>query len=303
MTLALLYPCAAGRELEPEGAGDGEAIDDVLGAALLASDEIALAAQGSSDLTAEPTEAAIAACAARRGVDMDTLLAGISIAHVEPFDSERKRMSVIIDTPDGRFSYAKGAPEVMLARLADPAYDRGLAAVAAGWAERGLRVLLVARRELAEGDEPESNLTPVGLIAFHDPPRPGAAASIEEARTAGVRTVMITGDHPRTALAIAKETHIVGPGDGTYVLTGPGARWAHRGGAEGAVEDRCHLRASRSRAQAPHHQRPARTRRNRDDDRRRRQRRPGARGGARRRGDGCAEFAKALMRRRYSADG
>ena len=221
MRLAMVYSSELARELEPDGAGDGEAIDDLLGVALMASDELARAAEGSSNLRAEPTEAAIAAAAARRGLEADTLLAGASVAHVEPFDSERKRMSVTIEWPDGRASYVKGAPEVMLERLVETADRPSLSAIAGRWAGRGMRVLLVARRELSEGDEPESQLTPVGLLGLRDPPRSGVARSVDEARAAGVRTVMITGDHPRTALAVAQETSVVEPGAKAEVLTGP----------------------------------------------------------------------------------
>ena len=221
MSLALLYPCEQGRELPADGASSGDATDDLLGAALLASDELARAAQSGSGITAEPTEAAIAEAADRRGIETDSLLAGASIAHVEPFDSERKRMSVIVETPDGRESYVKGAPEVMVERLADASADRpALTAVAGRWAEHGMRVLLVARRELSDGGDPESQLTPVGLLGLRDPPRHAVARSVDEARAAGVRTVMITGDHPRTALAIARETRVVEPGARTEVLSG-----------------------------------------------------------------------------------
>ncbi|MGZ5308050.1 MAG: cation-translocating P-type ATPase [Solirubrobacterales bacterium] len=221
MSLALLYPCEIGRELVPDGTRDGKATDDLLGAALLASDELARRSGGGSDLGAEPTEAAIAAAAARRGLEAGALLAGATIAHVEPFDSERKRMSVTIESSEGRISYAKGAPEVMLERLVATADRSSLAKLAGDWAERGMRVLLVARRELSEGDEPESQLTPVGLLALHDPPRPGVARSLEGARAAGVRTVMITGDHPRTALAVAQAISVVEPRVKAEVLTGP----------------------------------------------------------------------------------
>ena len=153
MSLALLYPCEQGRELRADAASGGDATDDLLGAALLASDELARAAQSGSGVTAEPTEAAIAEAADRRGIETDSLLAGASIAHVEPFDSERKRMSVIVEAPDGRRSYVKGAPEVMVERLADASADRaGPGPRSRGrWAEHGMRVLLVARRELSDG--------------------------------------------------------------------------------------------------------------------------------------------------------
>ena len=220
MSLALLYPCDLGNEAGPGDEAGAEAIEDLLAAGLLASDELARSAEpGGSG--AEPTERAIAEAAAGRGLEAERLLAGSTIAHVEPFDSERKRMSVTVTSPEGRTSYVKGAPEVMLERLVDTVNPDPLGALAARWGERGMRVLLVARRGMSEGDDPESELTPVGLLGLSDPPRPGAAESVAEARTAGVRTVMITGDHPRTALAIARETGVAAPGSETEVLTGP----------------------------------------------------------------------------------
>ena len=82
-----------------------------------------------------------------------------------------------------------------------------------------MRVLMVAKRDLGPGDEEERELPPLGLLGIRDPARAGVAESVEEARKAGVRTVMITGDHPGTALAIARETTIVGE-DETSVVTG-----------------------------------------------------------------------------------
>jgi Ca2+-transporting ATPase len=81
-----------------------------------------------------------------------------------------------------------------------------------------LRVLLVARRDLPAGADPESSLLGLGLLALEDPARPGARASVEEARRAGVRTVMVTGDHPGTAVAIARATGIAASADAQAIL-------------------------------------------------------------------------------------
>ncbi len=118
-------------------------------------------------------------------------------------------MGVVVQDGDGTTrSYVKGAPEVVLARLASPRPD--LAEMAAAWAREGVRVLVVATRTSLRVDEdPERSLTPVGLIGLSDPPRAGVRASVETARGACVRTVMITGDHPATAAAVARETGIL----------------------------------------------------------------------------------------------
>jgi Ca2+-transporting ATPase len=176
---------------------------------------LATAAQASGPREeADPLEAAIHAAADARGAD-----GALRIVETRPFDSERKRMSVVLAGPDGARSAAvKGAPEAVLPRLARPEAAGEIARVVGEWADDGLRVLLVARRdEVGEGDDPETALEPVGLVGLADTPRPTARASVAEARSAGVRTIMITGDHPRTASSVAAAAGI----DGGAVLTGP----------------------------------------------------------------------------------
>jgi P-type Ca2+ transporter type 2C len=162
---------------------------------------------------ADPLEAAILAAAGERGVAADRA----AVVETRPFDSGRKRMSVVVAGPDGvRSSAVKGAPEVLLPRLV--AGTDGLGELVAAWADDGLRVLLVARRAvLPAGGDPEAELEPVGLIGLADTPRATARASVAEARAAGVRTIMITGDHPRTAASVAAAAAI----DAREALTGP----------------------------------------------------------------------------------
>ena len=148
MSLARLYPCALGAEVTPQDSADTEAIDELLTASLLASDELVRAADGSADASVEPVEAAIAAAAADHGIDAGRLLGERNVVGMQPFDSERKRMSVTIESADGRILFAKGAPEKMLERLVDDADRAGLRARSERWAEQGMRVLIVAKREL-----------------------------------------------------------------------------------------------------------------------------------------------------------
>ncbi len=134
-----------------------------------------------------------------------------------PFDTERKRMSVVCDTPQGRMLYCKGAPETVLplcvAELrkgdAVPLDDAGraqLLAMEEQMAEQGLRVLALAYRALPpHGPASESELVFAGLVGLADPPRPGVAEAIATCHAAGIRVVMVTGDHPRTASALARE--------------------------------------------------------------------------------------------------
>jgi len=152
----------------------------------------------------DPTELAILSAAAQRGIDRAAIESQNPRVAVTPFDSERKRMSIL--RRDGQL-YVKGALEVLLARAVQG--QDGADEAAARMGERGLRVLAVAT-----GTGPaEENLRLLGLVGIADPPRPDATAAVAAARAAGIRTVMITGDHPVTARAIAREMGIIGPGE------------------------------------------------------------------------------------------
>jgi Ca2+-transporting ATPase len=161
---------------------------------------------------ADALETAILAATDARGVTPERR----DVVATLPFDSERKRMSVVVALPGGdRAAAVKGAPEALLPLLAGPAGK--ISETVADWADHGLRVLLIARRDaLTHGEDPETALEAVGLIGLADTPRATARASVEEARAAGVRTIMITGDHPRTAASVAAAVGI----DAREVLTG-----------------------------------------------------------------------------------
>lgn len=219
MTLARLYPCALGAEVGLQDSEGAEAIDELLTAGLLASDELARAGDGLAEASVEPVEAAIATAAAGHGIDPDKLLGDRNVVGMQPFDSERKRMSVTVESADGCILFAKGAPEKMIERLVEEADRSALRDRCERWAGQGMRVLIVAKRDLSEGDDEDTELTPLGILGIHDAARAGVARSVEEACEAGVRTVMITGDHPGTALAIARETGVV-EDDKASVMTG-----------------------------------------------------------------------------------
>jgi len=134
-----------------------------------------------------------------------------------PFDTERKRMSVICDTPQGQMLYCKGAPESVLPLCSamllqekrmplDEAARTGLLSAHERMTEQGLRVIALAYRSLPpKTEQRESELTFAGLIGLVDPPRPGVAEAIGTCHGAGIRVIMITGDHPQTASALARE--------------------------------------------------------------------------------------------------
>ena len=183
----------------------------------------------------DPTEGALSVAALKGGVPAED--PAEPVIFEIPFDSERKRMSVVVHTrTNQRLMMTKGATEAVLSRCTAelrggtivPLTDerrREILAVATEMAGRALRVLSLASRDLP-ADEPldsqpavaERELVHVGLAGMIDPPRDEARRAVERCRTAGIRPVMITGDHPATALAIGRELGMAGAAD--RVVTG-----------------------------------------------------------------------------------
>jgi P-type Ca2+ transporter type 2C len=176
---------------------------ELLSAAVLASTaELAPGEEGT--VLGDPVEGALLLAAMDRGLSRADLLAGREHVHELPFDSTRKRISVVYDEPGGRRLFGKGAPETLVALAAQP--DPELQLAAGAWATEGLRVLAVAERVVhpqAPLDESlESDLRLLGVVALHDPLRETAAQAVGEAQAAGVYVRMVTGDHPATARTI-----------------------------------------------------------------------------------------------------
>lgn len=182
----------------------------------------------------EPTECALVNDAAKMGMK------GLDEEHPRvgeaPFDSGRKMMSVVVEEADGNFEqYTKGAPDVVVG-LCTQVYDgdkivpmtderrEQILAANKAMADQALRVLALASRTYTEkpadfaAEALENNLVFCGLSGMIDPERPEVAPAIEEAHGAGIRTVMITGDHIDTAVAIAKNLGIVE--DRSQAITG-----------------------------------------------------------------------------------
>lgn len=174
----------------------------------------------------DPTEGALVVAALKAGIDANG--SGQHLLFEIPFDSERKAMSVVVRESDGsRTMHSKGAPEVILAKCsterrngkAEPLNEdrrREIMQRNSEMASRALRVLALAYRDHSQANGSgydETDLTFAGLIGMIDPPRDEVKVAVETARRAGIRPVMITGDHPDTALAIARELHIASEKD------------------------------------------------------------------------------------------
>jgi Ca2+-transporting ATPase len=175
----------------------------------------------------DPTEVALYAAARDAGHDKSMLEAEAPRVGELPFDSDRKCMTTLHRRAEGVVAYTKGAPERVIDRCAGqltgggviPIDKRPLVELADRMAAEGLRMLAVARRDWPElpaelsPETIETDLTFVGLVGLLDPPRPEAEGAVAECRTAGITPVMITGDHPATAAAIASRLGIIGGGD------------------------------------------------------------------------------------------
>jgi P-type Ca2+ transporter type 2C len=179
-----------------------------LRAFVLASD----AAAGSDGDVGDPTEVALLAASREAGIEPADVRREVRRVAEDPFDPTTRRMTVVVEHPDGRRELlVKGAPEALV--------DAGVAAdigPVEALAERALRTLAVARRDVGPDeslDDVESllhDLEPLGLVALMDPLRPTAADTVAAARRAGMDVVMMTGDHIATAASIASDAGIEG---------------------------------------------------------------------------------------------
>lgn len=176
----------------------------------------------------DPTETALLTFCRKAGSNENEVRFGYPRLKEIPFDSDRKLMSTLHQM-DGKYTLlTKGAPDVLLARCTQAKTEAGIVAMTeeiaaqiqeqnAAFSSQGLRVLAFAQKELEENRSldlaDETKLTFVGLIAMMDPPRVESAAAVADCRRAGIRPVMITGDHKVTASAIAKEIGILQEGD------------------------------------------------------------------------------------------
>jgi len=173
----------------------------------------------------DPTEGCLIVSAAKAGLKRSILNDKFPRVHEIPFDSERKRKSTVHRTNEGLFMYTKGAPDVVLTLCSridaggkvSPLTDEAKKMISETnrrFASQALRVLAFAYKPLASGKDvdvsDEKDLIFVGLQGMIDPPRDGVRSAIERCRSAGIRSIMITGDYALTAQAIAHQLGIKG---------------------------------------------------------------------------------------------
>lgn len=199
------------------------ALRELLTAAVLCNGATLRKEKETWQVIGDPTEGALLVAAAKAALTKEALEGSAPFEAEIPFDAERKMMTIIRGTADGSMAYVKGAPDVLLSRCThrrtldgriEPMGDEQrkiLLEINASLAHQALRVLAVADRRLdghglnLSTDVVEKNLVFLGLFAMKDPVRAEAAEAIRLCRKAGINTVMITGDHKETALAIARD--------------------------------------------------------------------------------------------------
>ena len=196
------------------------------------------------EVKGDPTEGALVVAAAKAGLDKIELDKKFPRVFEIPFSAETKRMITLHETPDGVVAFAKGAPEVIVPacdwmftevgeQQIDDARKTETLDTARKMAEEALRVLAVAFKRNATPEDADTGMTLLGLVGMIDPPRREAKAAVRECEEAGIKVMMITGDHPLTAKAVARELGISKNGN---VVTGPELEAMDDGKLEQSVE-------------------------------------------------------------------
>ncbi|HEU6446417.1 MAG TPA: cation-transporting P-type ATPase [Gaiellaceae bacterium] len=189
-------------------AADGRDVGELLAAGALAS--TAEPVVSGDELVGDPIDVALLRAAREAGLEPGE---GHDRLGDIPFDALRRRVTVLVRGPSGLRVVVKGAPESVLELSElDSAERARLDEVAGGWGDRGLRVLAVAERILDDEGVPleqaEERLVPLGIVALEDPVRPAVPEAVKTAHGAGIDVVMVTGDHPGTARAVAERVGI-----------------------------------------------------------------------------------------------
>ncbi|RPI38500.1 MAG: cation-translocating P-type ATPase, partial [Methanoregulaceae archaeon] len=221
---------------EVTDAADRKALDTLITTGVLCNTSRLTrdAATGAVEIAGDPTETALLVLAEKGGPGFRDVREKFPCGHELPFDSVRKMMTVICTVEGHERAFVKGAPEILLARcdrmlrdgtertLTDEDREQAHDAVRR-MGSGALRVLAFAYRDIATGEREgvESQLVFAGLAGMMDPPREEAKRAIAACHDAGIRVIMITGDNPETARAVAGELGIFAPGVEAVVVTGP----------------------------------------------------------------------------------
>jgi Ca2+-transporting ATPase len=218
MTLTQLW-VGGESSLEPVSGENSEKARQLLRCAALCCDgSITYGKDGREEHIGDPTETAILAAAHKNGLEQEELNRQYPRVGELPFDSDRKLMTTIHQMDGKLVAIVKGAVDMMASRCVKGDLE-GAREKNREMSSQALRVLAVGYKELdalpeeLTSQELEQDLTFLGLVGMIDPPRPEAKAAVETCRKAGIKPVMITGDHVETASAIARELGILQPGD------------------------------------------------------------------------------------------
>jgi Ca2+-transporting ATPase len=202
---------------------DDATIQTLMRINVLCNDTHLFLKDGTWNIKGDPTEGALIVVAAKAGLEYEATNTGMPRVDEIPFSSERKKMTTIHDTPEGRFAYSKGAVEIILEacsyilldgkeRLLTAGDKKAILDNAHDMAGEALRVLGMAYRKLTNNlskDDAEKEMVFTGMVGMIDPPREEVKEAIKLCDKAGIKSVMITGDHKLTAIAIARELGIL----------------------------------------------------------------------------------------------
>jgi len=213
-----------GTALAPE---QNPSLQTLLNISALCNDTSLTSANGTWEIRGDPTEGALVVAAAKAGLWQKDLTSQCPRLGEIPFSSETKRMTIVHQSPQGKIAYSKGAPEVILSscsHICSSGRERKLTnedrnnilSVAQGMAGDALRVLGMAYKQLPHAavinEAIEQDMVFVGLAGMIDPPREEVKEAVKLCDRAGIKSVMITGDHKLTATAIAKELGLLKEG-------------------------------------------------------------------------------------------
>ena len=221
MTVKRLWVYGGAPAAETDGFSAGQN-DFLLKLCLACAATVGKDDDGNQKIMGDPTETAIVRLAEAKGINYAELPSKYKKAAEIPFSSARKMMTNVYKLEEGYLVLTKGAFDRLPFDRSDKNYMYGIEQMHDSFAKDALRVIALASKRIDKLPEDiaevESDLTFNGFVGIIDPPRPEAALAIAKAKAAGIRTVMITGDHAATAAAIARELGIIAAGEG--VITG-----------------------------------------------------------------------------------